>query len=963
MKRALAWIGFLLSISAYSQEAGETIPRLLDSAQWYQFGNYNKTLGFLNEAEKLIQTKGAKNSVAFLVRAYQIRIMANRVFSHPSLTRQALVQMEKTVSESKNELGPTYEESRRDVASLWAQFYTDIDDYERALGLFNESLTEFEKLPQTNKNCRDLYMISEYIAGIENIKGEWEASINQHLASVAYYKCFTKSGTDYALQFRNIGSVYLTKGDYMNARAYLDRAQDSLAVFWKKSKEKSRPAAQAFVLIETLANYYRHVKQYDSALITIQGAAYYLPYSEPFRGRYFLALGEAYESLGNFQLAKEFYQKAIEFFIKSSGEKSVLLSNAFVAAARLAEKQTRFDEAVNYCQNGIASLALDFTPKSLENPPLTNILSKKRLFEALQLKSHLLKRLYGKKNDETLLKQAWQVNQLSMALIDSTANEFTLDKDKIILAGQSYSAYEDGIRIAYQLFQQTGDAQYFTNCFSLVDKSKGIVLLENLRLVNRFAGLSQEWLDKEKDLKSELLFSEQAVYESELSKRSVDELTAVREHYASAKLEYAALISQIKKEAPDYYRLRFDRGVITPDIIQSKMLKNEEAIIEYFVGDSSLAVFGFSKDHRYGNVKKIMTDFPEKIAKLRSLLTETEELAPSEELQNSSSELYDFLIKDCLKELGPGLTSIIIIPDGVLGYIPFEILLKKSNEPDPPYLGNEYSIHYANSASYLKEQQEKKSSPAKYFFAGFVSSEAIQSGNQATAALPGTKKEVAAIAELIGSDLSIFNPASKSDFKTYAQDYKIIHLAMHSLLNDENPMLSVMVFSPIAGDLLQENRLSAIELYSMQLKSELAVLSACNTGIGQVHRGEGILSFARAFAYAGVPSAVISLWQVPDKATSRIMVNFYKYLKQGQSKDRALQMAKKDFIRDYPQMAHPYYWSGFILTGNNEPIEFPASRSWVWGIIISLIAFSIALVKRKMIHETWLKINRSREQW
>jgi|GEM_PF-2279088 len=960
MKGAPIWVGVLLSTFCYSQKAGENIPRLLDSARWYQFGDYSKTLSFLNAAEKLIQENGAKNNAALLVQAYQIRIVTNRVFSHPSLTRQALVQAGLIVDELKNDLDSTYQESKRDIALLWAQFYTDIDDYDRSLELFNKLLDEFEKLPRTNKTCINLYMISEYLAGIENIKGEWEASINQHLASVAYYTCIAKgSDTDYVLLFRNIGSVYLTKGDYRKARAYLSRAQDSLLVFWNKSKEKLKPSQHAIVLNETLAHYYREIKQYDSALLTLQKVESYLKYSERFRGRYFLALGETYEARGELRLANEFYQKSINFFLKLSGGKDRLVSNAYLAAGRLAEKQSRLEEAVSYYQKSIASLVLDFNPKGQENPPLTNILSKKQLFVSLQMKSRLMEKLYQKKKDDSLLHQAWQINQLSLALIDSTANEFTLDKDKIILAEQSYSAYEDGIRMAYLLFQQTGQENYFADCFSLADKSKGILLLENLRLVNRFAGINPEWLDQEKDLKSELLFSEQAVYESELKKGRADELNTLREHFANAKHEYAALINKIKKEAPDYYRLRFDRRVIAPDLIQSKMLKKGEALIEYFVGDSTLAVFGFSKDRRYGNVKKIILDFTAKINQVRSFLTTAEGLKPGEQFQNSSSELYHFLIKDCLTALGPGITSITIIPDGVLGYFPFEILVKKSNEHDPDYLVSEYSIHYANSASYLKEQLERTSPSTKYFFAGFVSPEAAPTGSQFTTSLPGAKKEVAAIAELIGSDFSIFNPASKSDFKMHATDYRIIHLAMHSLLNDENPMLSVMVFSPSPADSLQENQLNAIELYNMRLKSELAVLSACNTGIGQVHRGEGILSFARAFAYAGVPSALISLWQVPDKATSRIMVNFYKYLKEGQSKDRALQMAKKDFVRDYPQMAHPYYWSGFILTGNAGPIEFPSSLVWVWGASIVLIALVVIVAKRKRIHQTWKKIKRT----
>ena len=136
-----------------------------------------------------------------------------------------------------------------------------------------------------------------------------------------------------------------------------------------------------------------------------------------------------------------------------------------------------------------------------------------------------------------------------------------------------------------------------------------------------------------------------------------------------------------------------------------------------------------------------------------------------------------------------------------------------------------------------------------------------------------------------------------------------------------------------ANDRPQETAdLFAIELYGMQLKSDLAVLSACETGMGTLHKGEGIMSFSRAFAYAGVPAAIISLWKVPDKATSMIMVKFYTYLKEGHRKDVALQLAKTEFVKEYPQMSHPFYWSGFVLTGNNKEIPFP-TVAWMWWAI------------------------------
>jgi len=374
-------------------------------------------------------------------------------------------------------------------------------------------------------------------------------------------------------------------------------------------------------------------------------------------------------------------------------------------------------------------------------------------------------------------------------------------------------------------------------------------------------------------------------------------------------------------------------------------------MIEFFVGDSILAVAGFTREKKYLEVKPMIPDFTTKMNEFRKMLT-----SGSPGFFETSKEFYDFLLKDCLTELGPQVNTLTIIPDGLLGYLPFEVLIQTSAKR-PVFLNDNFAIHYANSATYLMEQMQRKASESRNFFAGFVSSGSGRARNQTAARdqkwapLQGAEREVASITELFNSDFTVFNPANKSDFLTRASDYKILHFAMHSSLNDENPMMSVMVFSEADSS---ENLLTAIELYGMKLNSELAVLSACNTGVGQLHRGEGIMSFSRAFAYAGVPSAVISLWKVPDIATSKIMVSFYSHLKNGESKDKALQLARQDFVKNNPEMSHPYYWSGFILTGNNSPLSFPQSF-YLWWIGISVVVLAGLIVSRKKITAVFRK--------
>jgi CHAT domain-containing protein len=544
--------------------------------------------------------------------------------------------------------------------------------------------------------------------------------------------------------------------------------------------------------------------------------------------------------------------------------------------------------------------------------------------------------------DPKALAKAFHANQLSLAVLDSTVNELSLDNDKVILANESFDAYESGIRIAYSLYKQTGDTRYYDDSFRLADQSKGLILLENLRLVNRFGGINPEWLEKEKVIKSELFLTEQSLYKTESTSTSGGE-HSLREHYADLKREYASLITKIKNEAPDYYKLRFDHHVITPQQVQNNLVKPGEALIEFFVGDSSLTIFGFSKTKRFIDQKKLTSTFPGDVTHLRNLLTDFDGNI-LKDLQKISASFYEFLLKDCMTALGTQTTSLIVVPDGMLGFIPFEVFTTTEGS-EPKYLADNFSIRYAHSASYLLEQTQKPEKKARKFFAGFVVASGIQmtGSRSAAGALAGAKREIASIADLVGTESVVFESASKKDFLSEAPKYKVLHLAMHSFVNNQNPMLSEMAFAPSESDSVNSH-LTAIELYNVQLNAEMAVLSACETGVGTLHRGEGIMSFSRAFAYAGVPSSVISLWKVPDKATAKIMTSFYNYLKKGKNKAEALRLAKMDLVRNYPAMMHPYYWSGFILTGDNAPLEFPTLLNWFLvtiGIVGALALFYV----------------------
>jgi CHAT domain-containing protein len=948
MKFWPVWFGLVISaFTAHSQQAA--VSQLLDSASLLWYKDFDKTSQLLDRAERFVEFKGDSSSLRTQLQALRLRISSCQAFSRFQLWRENLERVEKLLLDYKDELGDEFSLLQLENELDRAMYYVEIHDDARALPLLVHVQQKFRAMPQTIPTCHNLFLTTNYLAAIYQRRGEHKAAINQNLTGVPYYACTNSSGGYNAVIYRNVALNYLDIRDFTNARKYLNLAEKIIREPLKDDPESLTPHALA--LYESQALLHEEAGNPDSALMAISKAMPLLnlrTIRNEFKGRINLSMATLYLERKEFRQALHHLGKAEEYFQKPGEQLPAFLADVYLAKARLFERLGQPEEALQYCNRAIEKLMVTAQPETSGRPE-QKMLSNKKLFNVLEVKSLLEETLYNKHQQLSALEAALATNRQAIALLDSTSIDFSLDEDRVNLKEQGYQAFERGIRINNLLYRLTGKQQYAAQVFSLMEMSKSMLLLENLRVVNRFSRVSEEWLSREKEIKSELFAVEKSLYQIELGKGS-DDPHKLRQRYADLKQEHRMLIDRLRKQSPDYYRLRFDHSVVTPEAVQAKLVKPQEALVEFFMGDSLLAVAGFTPDRQYLSVKPLPSDFTASLRAFHSSLINHSDNQYSRDAQ----ELYDFLLKDCLEELGDGLRFLTIIPDGLLGYIPFEVLMPNREKIET--LNDRHAIRYAYSATYLNEQLIRKPANSTCFFAGFVASgnapaDSPTRGNH-LAALSGAEHEIAALAKLIRYQLKIFNPARKTDFIKYASTFRVLHLAMHSVVNDENPMMSEMIFTEtdsISGSL------TAIELYNLQLHSQLVVLSACNTGMGQLHRGEGIMSFARAFAYAGVPSTVLSLWKVPDEATSKIMVYFYKYLKNGESKDEALQRARQEFVRDNPEYAHPFFWSGFILTGTADPVEFPVFIRWYW-IAAGLIGLAVIVyaVRRRITPARYL---------
>ena len=438
--------------------------------------------------------------------------------------------------------------------------------------------------------------------------------------------------------------------------------------------------------------------------------------------------------------------------------------------------------------------------------------------------------------------------------------------------------------------------------------------------------------------------------------------------YFDTKQEYDLLIKKLEKEYPNYYQIKYNYQPLQISEVQSQLVDNQTAALEYFMGDSSLYVLYI--DSRRAQLYRQPLNFRQTsfLNLLRANLTDYEAIqnAPKQaflEFTRLSGEVYEIFVSPFLKDIPAEIDKLTIVPDGLLNYLPFEVFLQTKIAPDAPisyknldFLIKKYEINYAYSLGLLTHNiaQGKKISHNGKCLAYAPTYDEKKSAN---VNLPGTARELEAIKKVYGGTYIMGSEATKAHFLKNASSFGVVHLAMHGIVNFRNPSKSYLAFASVANDSLGlESNLYNYEIQNANLASALVVLSACETGYGKVIRGEGVLSLARNFMAAGTPSVITTLWQVNDATSSTLMSLFYQNIGNGYGKAAALRYAKLAFLDKTNEISgHPAFWASFITVGDPSPLHL--GWSWAtWGLILGLILapFAISLL--------WLNYKRRRNE-
>ncbi len=853
-----------------------------------------------------------------------------------------------------------YGEQHPETAKLWvnlANVYHVRGANVKASQLFNRALETLQTF--FGKDHMLIAVIYNNMGIIDFDMGNFEKAIiyYQHALNIFQQKTGRQSLQVAQIQ-NNIASAYL---EMNNPEKALPFAFQSLEIRKRQLEDDNPMLAPVYV---NLAGAYiqQHAfakaNRYSNQAIQIferQGATDHPVLAESYTG-----LGESYLSQQQLNKALSFLFKAKKISLRLYGAQHAKLAYIENKIGEAFQQMQQWDSALYHYDLAIQAVWPAYQSAQIATLPKINensYIAQHFLFDALGGRAATLFMQYQAhpEEGEAGLLKAYELYNYLSRLIDGMRNAYQREESKLFLSKMATPVYDKALEVAWMLYKETGQSRYAAQAFSFSEKSKYALLSDFLNDIaaKYTAAIPKAILEQEQHLKSQISY-----YEKQLLETTNDSLKKQYEpQLAALKKEYLDFATSLEKEYPQYYQLKYNPKTATVEEVQ-RILQEDEQLIEYALADSSLYVFAIRKDSI--RLRQIIVEEPleETVMQMRQGL-----LSHDFGLYTQYAwQLYEMLAEEW-KEQGQ---KMIIIPDGVLGYIPFEILLTKkvdrkaANYWQLPFLIKDHVISYNFSATlYLSEVSKAKSFSFQSFMVGFAPAFSSDSSMLADADtlkisrnkllhLQGAQRELRKIAEIFQGKFYFDQEATEANFKKATHDSRLIHLGTHGILNDDNPDLSYLVFSHTKEDSLEDNLLHTYEIYNLNLNAELVTLSACNTGTGQLREGEGVMSLARGFAYAGCPNVVTSLWAAPDQATAQLMQSFYYYLKNGWEKDEALHQAKLDFLANADEnLANPYYWGSFILVGDAQPLQLTNYRWLVWLLSLVSVLILVWLFYRK----------------
>lgn len=739
---------------------------------------------------------------------------------------------------------------------------TALSYHERSLNIKNELLNENDPaIADSYNNIGLIYLEDEYL----------QAIIYFNKAIKIYQAAADVNNTKIANCYSNLAFAYSNQGNHNEALQYLDLVM----YIWDSSFDGDHPN-KAF----TLSN-----------------------------------KGRILEKQGDLNKALHYQQEALHQYLRIYGDKHPEVANAYFLIGSVYQKKEKYEQAVEHFQSSIYANLFSQEPSSVYDlPEIRDYYNGDILLSSLQSKAGALEALHYEKT----LKPQDLIGSLDTytacdELITKIRQLRLSETDKLRLGAISNEVYENGIRIAVELSRRTLKKQlYSERAFNFCERSKSAILLEAIQetKAKSFSGIPKDLLALEDSLKTEISYLKQKLAQTQENNEEI------KENLFKFEQQYRLFIEKLEMDYPSYFNLKYNQKFATVTELQ-KALGENSAILSYFTGENTIFIFSITRDDlEIFDIPKEENFFQTAKAFRNSIKYDV-----FNTFVESSTKLYQQLIPNIDRKVN----HLIILPDGVLGTLPFEAFTldlenDRSSYSKLTYLVEQYAISYDYAATLLLDrlQDTQTTSANGILLAAPVSF----AGNDIEMPdLPATKDEINEIRYLfISTDQKPTIMAEKDASETALKgqelnQYKYLHFATHGLVNESKPELSRVFLCPSDDD---DGSLYSGEIYNLNINADLVTLSACETGLGKLAKGEGIIGLSRSLMYAGAKNLIVSLWQVADQSTSELMIDFYKQHLHHSSNNLFnddLRKAKLTLLHS-ENYSSPYYWAPFILVGD-----------------------------------------------
>ncbi|HPG11957.1 MAG TPA: CHAT domain-containing protein [Chitinophagaceae bacterium] len=790
-------------------------------------------------------------------------------------------------------------------------------------------------------------------------------SQNQFDSALYYYKKAEKISdespkpvADVQRLYNRLGAMYYETGDYYKAITYFEKAVDllpanspyfkQLSVYYKnniassllKLEEYERAEQQYKELLETDQNSNEIFLNLGSIKLNegepIEAISWFkkVNYDDKKNILLYNKTGKAWLDAGNIDSAEKYFDLAVRENSKWNGEgKNIYHGLTCLYRGEKERESNNIEEAIRWYQKAIQQFSPDFSETDVDKNPVSynGSFSYINLFNALSLKADAFESLYLQSLKIEDLETSLNTWRSAFQLASYVEDTYDSDESRLFLNKVKYTVHNKPISVCLNLYRRTEKIKYLEEAWIFDQENKASVLASNLR-----TNVLRDQAQPENELLQKLTRLKKEITRLTLKAQQLNDTAQLRTTNTDIRnLEIE--LGKLKEKIDPNTELAIKSGNNQiPAISQLReKLDNKTALLSYHLSDDEILILIATKNRFNYHTSPVNHNFFDGIEKLKLALHHQ----GSEQKYNGAivaADLYQQLITPVIPVLDD-IQRLIIIPDDELNYLPFEALINAKKE----YLVENFSVQYQYTAS-LPKNRKKSGIPVSLSFAPFADKGYTTADGEDLSQLTGSRKE---IANTVGDSL-IGEKATKNQFFNSFGKYDIIHLATHASANSENPDLSYIAFSPET----EQYKLYAGEIYNLQAgATKLVILSACETGSGKLVKGEGLMSLSRAFAYAGCPNIITSLWKAEDKTTAFLGRRLHHYLDEKVSFDQALQHAKIDLLKSKeidPSFKTPDFWSHLVFIGEYEP-DLHYSNTNVFLIVLLAVTSIYLLLWRK----------------